>query len=160
MVNTQIPSKEECLNILNKNKTPSNVIEHCEIVCKVAEDIAEKLIKKGIKVNKKLVIAAALLHDIEREKDDHVNVGTKLLKDMGFPEVAEIAKKHSLFEIEKKENQPIKIEEKIMFYADKRIKSDKVVSLKERFDDLNKRYGEDFTKEFYYAKKIEKELLK
>ncbi len=96
MTTAQIPSKEECLDILNKNKTPSNVIEHCKAVCKFAEDIAEKLVKKGIKVNKKLVVAAALLHDIEREKDNHVIEGAKLLKSMGFSEVSEVARKHRL----------------------------------------------------------------
>ena len=43
-----IPSREECLSILIKNKTPSNVIEHCKAVCRVAEEIAGNLIKKGI----------------------------------------------------------------------------------------------------------------
>ncbi len=154
----QIPSKEECLAILNKNKTPSNVVEHCKTVCKVAKEIAKKLIKRGIKVNKGLVIAAALLHDIEREKDNHVVVGERLLKNMGFPEVAKVAKKHSLYQIENIEIQPNTIEEKILFYADKRVKGNKIVSLEERFEDLKKRYNIDLTKEFEFTKKIEKEL--
>ena len=159
MTNEKVPSKQECLDILNKNKTPSNVVEHCKAVCRVAEDITEKLIKKGIKINKKLVVAAALLHDIEREKDNHVIAGAKLLKSMGFSEVSEVAKKHSLYEIEKEKNQPIRIEEKIMFYADKRVKGNKIVSLKERFGDLGKRYNRDFSREFEFTKKIEEELL-
>ena len=101
----KIPSKEECLDILNKNKTPSNVIEHSRTVCKLAEDVAEKLIKKGIKVNKKLLAASALLHDIEREKDHHVIEGAKLLKSMGFCEISETTKKHSLHEIEKEKSK-------------------------------------------------------
>ena len=64
MQDIQIPSKEECMEILNKNKTPSNVIEHCKTVCKVAEDVTNRLIKKDVNVNKDIVIAAALLHDI------------------------------------------------------------------------------------------------
>ena len=159
MTNMKIPSKEECLDILNKNKTPSNIIEHSKAVCKLAEDIAEKLIKKGFKVNKRLVIAAALLHDIEKGKDNHMIVGAKLLKSMGFPEVSEVAKKHSLYQIENKDVQPRTIEEKIIFYADKRVKGNKIVSLEERFEDVKKRYGVDLTNEFKFAKKIEKELL-
>mgnify|MGYP001570537458 CR=1 FL=1 len=159
MNNTQIPSKKECLAILEKNKTLSNVIEHSKAVCKFAEDIAEKLIKKGIKVNKKLVIAAALLHDIEREKDNHVIEGAKLLKSMGFPEVAEIVEKHTLHAIEELGNQLKTAEEKIVFYADKRAKGSKIVSLVERMEDLEKRYNRDFSRELEFAKKIEKELL-
>ena len=88
---TKIPTKEECLILLNKNKTPSKVIKHSMAVCKLAESIAEKLITKGIKLNKKLIIAAALLHDIERAKENHVVKGANLLKRMGFREVSEVS---------------------------------------------------------------------
>lgn len=159
MSNEKIPSKEECIDILNKNKTPSNVIEHSKAVCRFAEDIAEKLIKKGIKVNKKLVAAAALLHDIERGKDNHVIEGAKLLKGLGFCEISEVTKKHSLYKIENEEVQPRTIEEKILFYADKRIKGDKIVSLEERFEDINKRYGVHLGNELEFAKKIGEELM-
>ena len=154
-----IPSREECLAILDKNKTPSNVIEHCKAVCKVAEEIAEKLIKKGVKLNKELVVAGALLHDIERDKDDHIVAGANLLKKLGFLEVAEVAKKHSLYKITEEDVQPRTIEEKIVFYADKRVKGRKVVSLEERFEDIKKRYNVDLKNEFEFCKKIEEELL-
>ena len=42
MPKNQIHSKQECLDILNKNKTPSNIIEHSKAVCKVAEEVAEE----------------------------------------------------------------------------------------------------------------------
>ena len=154
-----IPSKEECLNILNKNKTPSNVIDHCKTVCQVAEDVADKLIARGINVNKELVVAAAMLHDIEREKKNHIEDGVKLLKSMDFPEVSEIIRKHSLYKIEDEDVRPKTIEEKIVFYADKRAKGNKIVSLEERFGDLEKRYNVDFSKELEFTKEIEEELL-
>lgn len=160
MTNEKIPSRDECIEILNKNNTPSNVIEHSEKVCEFAEDIAEKLIKKGLQINKELVIAAALLHDIEREKDNHVIVGANLLKSMDFPEVSKVIRKHGLYKIEDEEVQPKTIEEKILFYADKRVNGNKVVSLAERIKDLKKRYKRDFSKEFEFAKKIEEELLR
>ena len=159
MNNIKIPSREECLDILNKNKTPSNVIEHCKTVCDFAEEVADKLIKKGIKVNKELVAAAALLHDIEREKENHVIAGAKLLKSMGFSEVCHVVKKHTLYAIEEPGNQLKTVDEKIVFYADKRTKGNKIVSLEERFEDLRKRYKKDFSDEFEFTKKIEEELL-
>jgi len=159
MTNSKIPSKSECLSILNKNKTPSNVIEHCKAVCKVAEEIANNLIKRGIGVNRDLIIASALLHDIEREKKDHIAAGAKLIKSLGFPEVAEVVRKHSLYKVEDPKRQPKTYEEKIVFYADKRVMGNKIVSLEERFADLKERYGIDLTKEFEFAKKIEKELM-
>jgi putative nucleotidyltransferase with HDIG domain len=160
MTNVQIPSKEKCLDILNKNKTLPNIIEHCKAVCGFAEDLAEKLIKKGIEVNKKLVAAAALLHDIERLKENHVIAGAKLLKSMGFSEVAEIVRKHTMYAVEEPGGQLNTIEEKIVFYADKKVKGNKIVSLEERFEDLKKRYNKDFTKELKFTKKLEEELLK
>lgn len=157
--NTNVPSCSECLAILAKNKTPSNVIKHSKAVCKVAEEIADNLIKKGIKVDKKLVIAAALLHDVVREKKDHVLEGANLIRKLGFPEVAEVIAKHSLHKIENPSQQPHSYEEKIVFYADKRAKEAKIVSLEERFRDLKERYNIDFTNEYEFAKKMEKKLL-
>jgi|TARA_Y100000310_G_scaffold345855_1_gene471485 putative hydrolase of the HAD superfamily len=155
----KIPTKDECLSILAKNNTPSVVIEHSKTVLKVAEDLADTLIKKGIKVDKELVVAAALLHDIERAKDNHVSEGAKLLASMGLEVVAGVIKKHSLYKLEEKDNQPQTWEEKIMFYADKRAKGNQVVSLEERFSALEKHYDVDLSKEFEFAKKIEKELV-
>ena len=156
-----IPSREQCLEILNNNKTPSNVIGHCKTVCKVAEDVVEKLTKKGIKVNKRLVIAAALLHDVERLKPNHVLAGAKLVTELGYPEVAKVMSKHTLFKIS--ENRPKTIEEKIVFYADKRAKHDKIVTLEERYKDLKERYNlPDFgslDSELEFAKNIEKGLI-
>jgi len=155
-----IPSRKECFDILNKNKTPSNVIEHCKTVCKVAEEVSDKLIAKEINVNKKLVIAAALLHDIERDKEDHVIAGEKLLKSMGFTEISEVVRKHGLYRIENKDIQPKTVEEKIIFYADKRAAGNKIVSLKERMEDLKRRYKRDFSKELEFTRKIEEELMR
>ena len=159
MNNPKIPTKEECIEILNKNKTPSQVIQHCKTVCKVAEEIADKLIAKGINVNKKLVTAAALLHDVERVKGDHIKEGIKLLKSLGFPEVSRVIGKHSLYKIEEPERQPKTFEEKIIFYADKRCIGNKVVSLKERFDCLEKTYNMNLSKEFEFTKKVKEELM-
>lgn len=152
-----MPSRKECMAILSKNKTPSNVIEHCKTVCKVAEDVANKLIKSGVKVNRDLVVAAALLHDVERLKDNHVIKGKELVAGLGYPEVATTMSKHSLFRVAN--NEPKTTEEKIVFYADKRVMHDKVVSMEERYREIKERYNLDLKWELEYSKKIEKELL-
>src|SRR3989338_10920894 len=129
-----VPSGEQCLEILKNNGTPSNIIEHCKTVARVAGKIADKLIERGKNVNKGLVIAGALLHDIERDKDNHVIRGAKLVKKLGYPDVARVISKHTLYNL--KNNEPKTIEEKIVFYADKRAKNDKIVSLEERYKDI------------------------
>jgi len=153
-----IPTREECLQILNNNKTPSNVIEHCKTVCKVAEEIVDNLIKNGTQVNKELVIAGALLHDIERDKDDHVIKGANLVRKLGYPEVAKVIEKHTMYKIKDIANQPKTVEQKIVFYSDKRAKGNEVVSLEERYKDVKERYGVDLIEEFELVREIGKEL--
>ena len=153
-----IPSREECLQFLRDNDTPENIIAHTNTVSKVAEDIIHKLEKKGIKINKKLVIAGALLHDIEKLKPDHPIRGAELLLKKGYPEVANLIRKHSMYKLPENE-YPSTWEEKIVYYSDKRVKNNTIVTVEERYEDLRVRYKVPFLeKEYNFAKKIEKEL--
>lgn len=156
-----IPTREECLKILKDNNVPDNIIAHSNLVCDVALKIADLLEKRGIKVNKGLVAAGALLHDVKKtSQNDHVIEGFKLLKSLGFEEVAEVMKKHGLYNFDKEEFVPKTWEEKIVFYADKRVKNDRIVSVDERFEYIKQRYKkEDIEKELNFTKNIEKELL-
>jgi len=157
-----IPSEKECMEILKEKNVPDNVIAHSIAVKDVAEEIADNIIKKGKKVNKNLIIAAALLHDIARAKyGDHTIEGVKELEKLGLHEVAEVSGTHSLHLIE--QHEPKTTEQKILFYADKVAKHGKKVTLEERFEDFKERYGgkEELWKKGYdFAKKIEKELTK
>ena len=157
----KILTEKECVEILEKNNTPENVIAHSKAVCKAALEIADKLTKKGVNVNRDLVLAGALLHDIERVKENHIVKGVELINNLGFKEVAEVVKKHGLYHLKKEEFQPKTIEEKIVFYADKLIDEDETVSVKERFRRIAIRHNIKETGDFYYkfTKKIEKELL-
>lgn len=154
----KIPTKDECIQILLDNNTPSNVINHCKTVAALSEKIADELIASGIEIKKDLLIAAALLHDIERVKPNHIIEADRLLKKLGLFRVAKVAKKHGLHYFDNKEHIPETIEQKILFYADKRVKASKVVSVKERIDDLKFRYGGDFSKELKIATDIENEI--
>jgi len=155
-----IPSREDCLKLLASNKTPFNIICHTKKVAKFAESICDSLIGKGMPVNKDLVIAGALLHDIEKMKDDHANRGADLVTREGFPEVGDLIRFHGYFEINKQGKlDDLSIEQKILFYADKRVRHDNIVSLEERYADLKKRYGHNFDEEIKFTKKIESELM-
>jgi len=140
-----VPSEQECMAMLREYKVPENIIRHSIKVKELSLEIARKLKEKGINVNEKLVVAAALLHDLDKaitlncEKGSHGKVAADALKKLGMHSVAEIVRKHL---IESMLNGELKtIEEKIIFYADKRVLDDKVVSLEERFEYLKKRYG-------------------
>ena len=181
----KIPTKEECLRLLKANNIPDNIIAHTKKVCDFSMKVYEVLYNRSIKVNKNLVAAAALLHDIKKlELEEHEIKGAKYIQSLGYPEVAVLIKKHGLRHSNEKEFKPITWEEKIIFYSDKRVKNDKIVSVDERFEyikqtyfrptkDLNKSSGseilqtatglqykrEDVEKEIKLTKDIEKELL-
>ena len=158
---TKIPTKSECLQILKDNKVPDNIVAHLKAVCDFSMKIVDLLEKKGIKANRKLIAAGALLHDIKKmSQDDHVIEGCELIKSLGFPEVASIIKKHGLYHLEDQEFTPKSWEEKIVFYADKRVKGDRIVSLGERFEYIKQRYKKDnVEKDLEFTKRIEYELL-
>ena len=157
----KIPSREECLKILKENNVPENVVRHSLKVAELALDIAKRLKARGINVDISLLEAAAILHDIMRsKKGDHAIEGARFIKGIGYEKVAETAKAHGLYNLPK--IKPETTEQKILFYADKRIIEDRIVSLKERFDDFRKRYPdyaeEKSETEYEFVKNIGMEL--
>ena len=157
---TKIPTKQECIKILKGNNVPDNIIAHLKAVCAFSLKVCGILKKRGIKINKQLVAAGALLHDVKRLSHNHVIAGYEFVKSLGYPEVAELVKKHGLENLEKDGFAPKTWEEKIVFYSDKRIKNDKVVTIDERFVYIMQKYKkEDVKKELNFTKAIEKELL-
>ncbi|MBN1502995.1 HDIG domain-containing protein [Candidatus Woesearchaeota archaeon] len=152
-----LPSREECFELLKKEGTPKNIITHSVIVTKIAVLLATKLIEKGIKINVELVEKASLLHDIKKwdeikknKKATHGVDGESFLTGK-YPELANLVKKHMLYEVLVGLNS---WEEKIVNYADKRVNHDKIVSLKERFSYLEKRYNLKGDKDWQKVKEL------
>jgi putative nucleotidyltransferase with HDIG domain len=156
--NPRIPTQKKCIQLLQEKKVPKNIIKHSLKVRQVAMFIAKKMQEQKIPINTQLVNASALLHDIakhtEKKETLHHALGAKQLKK--YPQVAQIISEHGLDTILKK--KPFtSTESKIVYYADKRVKSDKIVTLKERFKYLLTHYG---TKNPQTEKKIKKCLPK
>lgn len=121
----------QIFKIYKKYKTPQNVIFHMVRVAEFAEDLCDKFIKKGYKIDKDAIIQAALLHDIVRTtRKNHAAAAEKILRSKKQPKVATLIGKHCVHKI----NELSTLEEKILFYADKRIKGTKKVPLKKRFN--------------------------
>jgi hypothetical protein len=95
-------------------------------------------------VNRDLVIAGALLHDITKTrsletKERHDLSGGELLREMGFASIAEIVEQHVVLH---NLNPQGRLEEReIIYYADKRVMHDKIVTIDGRVHDLLQRYG-------------------
>ncbi|HQP49489.1 MAG TPA: HDIG domain-containing protein [Spirochaetota bacterium] len=140
---THIPDNEECYRLLRRYDMLPNIIAHSEQVARVALAIADDLIDPG-SVNRELVRAAAVLHDITKTrsiatKERHDITGAALLRELGFDAIAFIVEQHVYFTNFKPEGS---IEEReIVYYADKRVMHDVIVTVDRRVADLVKRYG-------------------
>ncbi len=138
-----IPSRAECDELMVRHSMRSNIVEHSLQVMNVALAIVGKL-KSKAQVNRDLVMAAALLHDITKTRsletgENHALSGGMLLRELGFPSTAEIVEQHVVIH---NIDPGGKLEEReIVYYADKRVRHDMIVTLDERVADLLQRYG-------------------
>lgn len=123
---------------------PSHIQAHSQLVCQIALVLTDGLIAAGIKINRKLVCASALLHDITKPRsfetgENHAQTGGEHLTELGFPEVGNIVRQHVVLDDYPESNPPTEAE--VVNYADKRVLHDKVVSLDERMGYILKRYA-------------------
>jgi putative nucleotidyltransferase with HDIG domain len=139
-----IPSREECEKLMVQHSMRPNIVDHSIQVMNVSMAITDNL-KNGVSLNRNLVIAAALLHDITKTRslktnERHDISGGELLRKMGFTSVAEIVEQHIIFQ---NFNPQGRLEEReIIFYTDKRVNHDKIVTIDERVHYLIQRYGD------------------
>ncbi len=131
--------EEKARRIMRELQAPQDVIDHCEAVNRVCLETVEKLRRKNpaLKINKRLVSIAALLHDIGRMKTqgiDHAVTGAQILRDLNtdndpdMENVAQICEKHigggitrseaAKLGLPDKDYVPKTIEEKIVAYCD------------------------------------------
>ncbi len=139
----KIPSRAECDELMARYSMLPNIVEHSIQVMNVSLAITDNL-KSGVTINRDLVIAAALLHDITKTKslltkERHDESGGLLLRELGFPSTACIVEQHVIIH---NVNLEGRLEEReIVYYADKRVLHDTIVNIEERLNDLIQRYG-------------------
>jgi putative nucleotidyltransferase with HDIG domain len=141
-----LPSRRQCFELLNKHEVPGLVQRHSVVVSNVALYLAQKLKESGLDVNIRLVEGASLLHDIAKIKTlndknplSHCEEGKRIILEEGLdPRLADIIEKHCLPYI--LDSRLKTWEEKIIYYADKRVNHETIVSLDERFRYLRRRY--------------------
>lgn len=139
----RIPTREECHKLMARHDMPPHIVEHSTQVMRVSLAIADNL-KRGVIIDRDLVIAAALLHDITKTRsletgEQHDRSGAALLEKMGFSRIAGIVAQHVVFE--NLHAQGRLEEREILYYADKRVMHDRIVTIEERMEDLIRRYG-------------------
>lgn len=134
-----IPTKQHCYALFDKYKLPTQKKIHVEEVTRLAMYLARKLKSQNssLNINLELIEAAALLHDIDknvtkRPGERHPDTAVRILNELGFSEVAEVVKKHSLHTILDPQLAPRTWEEKIVYLADKMTKYE-VIGIDHRF---------------------------
>lgn len=84
-----------------------------------------------------------LWNDIQkRYPAEHEAACTEFLKEQGYPELGEIIRPHGLRSIVEEPETIKTIEQKLLYYADKRVRFETEVSIDERFDEFIERYGD------------------
>lgn len=93
----------------------------------------------GTHINTRLVYYAALLHDIKRMEGgrDHAVKGAEYLAHEGYKELAELVRMHHDPGVYR-EGQPLS-EAELLYYADKLVQGDRLVTIEERFEESRKK---------------------
>jgi putative nucleotidyltransferase with HDIG domain len=122
-----------------------NIREHSLRVMQVAVFLGEALARAGHSLKLPLIEAGALLHDLGKTPclgtgHNHALWGAQILRDLGYPEVAQVVAEHVYME-PKNGGSGCFREAEVVNYADKRVLHTQVVTLSQRFLDLQERYG-------------------
>jgi len=129
-----------------------NIRRHSIVVAKVGLRIVDGLNEnetlQSSVPDESLIIAGALLHDIAKTPClkngcDHARAGAEICHNLGYPEIARIVGEHVLL----KEHdsfccsQGIFSAAEIIYYADKRVRHEEIVSLEVRLEYILENYG-------------------
>jgi uncharacterized protein len=139
-----IPDERACYALLEKHGTPEHIIAHSRKVWELGKLLGESLVSRNHLVDLDLLCASCLLHDIGKYPclldgtGYHDVRGEKILEQEGFFEVARIVVQHVVLRGPK--DAPIR-EEHVLFYSDKRVVHDELVTLEDRFVYLEQTYG-------------------
>ncbi len=139
-----IPNEKKCYELMEEYEMLPNIKDHSILVKDVSMAITNNL-KLSAHINPDLVLAGALLHDIAKTRAvklkefGHDKIGAAMMREIGYDSIADIIESH--VRLKNFDENGILDEREIVHYADKRVMHDKLVTLEERFIDLNNRYG-------------------
>lgn len=154
-----IPSIKECLAFIEHYEMLGNIRDHSFMVARVAKALVDGLVHTSAPSTPDTseVIAGALLHDIAKTRclqnnGHHAKDGQDICNELGYQHIGEIVLEHVVLknfneQLYKKGEFGAK---ELVYYADKRVRHDQVVSLQDRLDYIIERYGKgDPVKEKY-----------
>ncbi len=146
-----IPDTATCIRLMDEYGMLDNIRHHSLVVARIADALIVELLDDpagSSRPERALVLAGALLHDIAKtpcldDNSDHAAAGGDICRKHGYPEVAEIVEQHVILkdhDLDRYNSGRFTAME-IVYYADKRVRHDQVVSLDERLDYIIDHYG-------------------
>lgn len=121
------PEDTLCRAMLRAGGADEALLAHCQAVADCADALCMALNEHGAGLDPLLVHRGALLHDLGKGERDHAAVGGAWLRELGYPELAEIVRQHT------EPDRDALNEAGLVFLADKLIRGDRRVGLEERF---------------------------
>jgi uncharacterized protein len=139
-----IPSIQACFELMDRYDMLDHIRAHSVMVAKVARVIARSLKREGMAVSVSKTTVGALLHDIGKTASlkaggDHAEMGRLICIENQFSEIADIVGEH--VKIKHYRPEAGLSEKEIVYYSDKRVNHDQIVSLDERLAYILERYG-------------------
>jgi len=199
MKDCSLPTRKECLAMLAEYHVPPHMVNHSQAVAKLAVFLAQRLNENGAAVNVTLLEGACLLHDLLRVHDfkesdynsfernlpeeekakwqrirakykamTHEDAAYEILREQ-YPALALAIKRHRYMALLDEKERPDSWEEKLLYYADKRVMHETIVPLRDRLAEGHKRnvfsHGSDAKSKIKTAKvdpliyEMEKEIF-
>lgn len=152
-----IPSRYECLALMEQVRMHPHIQKHCFMVAEVALYLARFLNQTGTSLDLRLIESGALLHDIAKPRslttgEKHDEIGAKMLEDWGYSSLSSIVREHAGMDPDRARG-PI-TESVLVNYADKRVRHYEIVTLEDRFLDLIERYARKEEHRTYLMEKL------
>ncbi len=146
-----VPDTADCIRLMDEYEMLDNIRHHSLVVARIADALIIELLEDPVHTSapdRALVLAGALLHDIAKTpcldgSCDHATAGGDICRKHGYPEVADIVEQHVILkdhDVERYNSGRFTAME-IVYYADKRVRHNQVVSLEERLDYILEHYG-------------------
>ncbi len=128
-----IPTSRECEVLLNTTSSmEKGLYDHSHLVARLALLMGRALSDAGCSLDLDLIFAGGLLHDIAKGTSQHAAAGGRILREMGYPRVADIAASH--VDIVLHEEGEIN-ESEVVYLSDKMVQGDQYVAdLRPRFE--------------------------
>ncbi|MDR1396843.1 MAG: HD domain-containing protein [Desulfarculales bacterium] len=140
----ELPSRTVIMRLWDRYGMLPNIKNHSFQVCNVALTLWQWLGENNYYLNRDMVESGALLHDVakayclDKPHLSHNLEGERIVAEAGYPELGLLVARH----VNLPEDQPLD-ETLLVFYADKRVVGDKIVSVKKRYQYVYKVYGQN-----------------